>query len=662
MYYFYSLCLVLTVLSLASGVPAAETAPGRYRLGEVVVAADRELPLGAYDRIDEAVLRASHRDDLVDALEAMPGVIVARTGARNERTLFVRGFDVKHVPLFMDGIPIYSMYDGYSDFGRFTTFDISRIALSRGAASVLYGPNTMGGAINVITKRPENPFEANGGTGTASGGVTTVYGNVGTHQGPWYLQGGGSYVDRGDFKLSHDFKPSETEGGGDRDNSSVTDRKVSLKVGYQPFEGDEYAVSYSVQEAEKESPTYTGDDPSERPRYWRWPQWDKRSLYFNSKTTVGSYSYIKTRLYGDAYDNSLFSYDDATYTTQARRSSFRSWHNDDTLGGALEVGTRRFDGHTLKSALHYKRDRHREHDAGEPVQTLRDEYYSAAVEDTILLSDAWSMLAGMSYDWQVGLEAQDFNGDTGEMYAMETEDTGAFNPQVSLFYDVQNTGLAYLSMARKSRLPTLKDRYSYRLGRALPNPGLDPERSTNYEVGYEGDTEILAFKGALFLSDIEDYIQAVTMPDPERAGATLEQNRNVGEVLLYGAEGQLIATLPRGLRAGLGYTYTQWDNRSGSDKITGVPAHKITTYAHSPLGERAGLTVSAEYTSGRYSTSDGVRETHGFTLVDIRADCTLFAGFKLDVGVDNVFDTNYAAEEGYPEAGASYSANLSYRY
>ncbi len=66
----------------------------------------------------------------------------------------VRGFDIKHVPIFLDRIPIYVPYDGYPDLGRFSTFDLSEVILSKGFTSVLYGPNTMGCAINMISEHP----------------------------------------------------------------------------------------------------------------------------------------------------------------------------------------------------------------------------------------------------------------------------------------------------------------------------------------------------------------------------------------------------------------------------------------------------------------------------------------------------------------------------
>ena len=42
------------------------------------------------------------------------------------------------------------------------------------------------------------------------------------------------------------------------------------------------------------------------------------------------------------------------------------------------------------------------------------------------------------------------------------------------------------TVSQKTRLPSMKDRYSYKFGTAMPNPELKPERSTTVETGYQG--------------------------------------------------------------------------------------------------------------------------------------------------------------------------------
>ena len=655
--------ILFTFLSQAGAQEAdKEGDPGVFTLGEVVVTAEREPAPGPADQVDEETLRRFNRDNLAEALDLLPGVSIARTGARNERTIFVRGFDVKHVPVFMDGIPIYVMYDGYSDYSRFTTFDISRIEVSKGAASVLYGPNTMGGAINVITKRPEGPFETNAGVGLAGGDATTAYANFGSNQGKWYLQGGFSRVDRDYYRLSDDFEPTDTEDGDKRENSYFTDKKLNFKLGFQPSPGDEYAISYSRQEAEKGNPPYAGDDPSQRVRYWQWPQWDKESYYFNSRTGLGEKSYVKTRLYYDMYDNVLFGYDDDTYTTQNRRSAFKSWYNDDTYGGSVEAGTKLLTGNDLKAAFHYKRDRHKQHDEGEPEQTYQDAYFSIGVEDTITITESLSARVGAGYDWQNALKAEDYDGDTGIISDFPTKDASAFNPQVGLFYDLSGSQSAYLTIARKSRFATLKDRYSYRFGTTLPNPDLNPEIAVNYDLGYKAIWGRVVFQGALFFSDIEDYIQFATIRDPDDPTATLQQNQNIGEVRIYGAEAYLTVRFTNSLRGGINYTYTDWDNRSNDQKLVDIPKHKIRAYALWTLFDRLDLIADSTTYSGRYSSSNGVRETGSFTLVNAKAAFALYDGLIVEAGINNLFDENYEIEEGFPEEGIVFFTNLTYRY
>ena len=106
-----------------------------------------------------------NRTDVSHALNILPGVTLSNFGARNESTLFIRGFDSRQVPVFIDGVPVYISYDGYVDLARFTSFDLAEINVSKGFASMLYGPNTIGGAINLISRKPSKKFEFSGATG-----------------------------------------------------------------------------------------------------------------------------------------------------------------------------------------------------------------------------------------------------------------------------------------------------------------------------------------------------------------------------------------------------------------------------------------------------------------------------------------------------------------
>ncbi|MBD0260867.1 MAG: TonB-dependent receptor plug domain-containing protein, partial [Cytophagales bacterium] len=253
-----------------------------FRLGEVQVTGLRpgdNTRTAGYRQIE-----AFNRLDAGRALSLLPGVTLGGVGPRNESVVFVRGFDLRQVPVFIDGIPVYVPYDGYVDLGRFTTFDLAEINVAKGFSSVAYGPNTLGGAINLVSRRPAKPLEFDARAGLLSGSGHRLNLNVGSNLGKFYLQGGVSQLARDTYPLSRHFKPHALEDGGGRDNAYRRDRKYSAKVGFTPRAGHEYALSYVNQQGKKGNPAYVGDDPLQRPRFWQWPYWNKESLYFISRT------------------------------------------------------------------------------------------------------------------------------------------------------------------------------------------------------------------------------------------------------------------------------------------------------------------------------------------------------------------------------------------
>ena len=102
---------------------------------------------------------------------------------------------------------------------------------------------------------------------------------------------GASYLDADSFPLPRgfrDYKKQPTDTGSNRENADRTDKRLSFKLGLTPNATDEYAIGYVRQEGEKGNPVYTGQSTQKNAvRYWRWPYWDKDSLYFLSSTRLG---------------------------------------------------------------------------------------------------------------------------------------------------------------------------------------------------------------------------------------------------------------------------------------------------------------------------------------------------------------------------------------
>jgi iron complex outermembrane receptor protein len=657
------------ILLHASGQSISPTRPDTlsriFSLGEVSVSGKKIQPI--FNAVGSEQLRSFARNDVAQALNLLPGVTLSEVGPRNEAMLYLRGFDLRQVPVLFDGIPVYVPYDGYVDLARFTTFDLSEIRISKDYTSVNYGPNAMGGAINLITRRPVNRFELGGATGWQSGGYRSNF-NVGSNEGKSYIQAGISKYKRNYFPLSKNFTATRTENGGHRENSYSDDEKVSFRIAYTPSAKSEYAISYAYQHGTKGTPVYTGTDTLnsllKKPRYWQWPKWDKQSIYFLSDTRFDSTRYLKTRIYFDQFINTLNSYDDDAYSTMTRPYAFSSLYNDYTTGAILEYGKKFGTRDEIVSSAQYKQDVHREHNVGEPVRRMSDATTTIAVENRLSLTSQLTLHTGVSFNNRSSLTAQYYHSDTKQISDYPSNRNNAVNLQGSLQYAVNTNHVVSLSVARKTRFATTKDRYSYRMGTALPNPDLKAEYTLNYDLSYHGNLmdNTLNLYAAAFYSKISNTILSVDNVAYDSSTQTyLTQLQNVGKSEYMGFELGVNYHISPTLVAGTNYTYIKRNNLSRPGiYFTDVPRGKLFGFVQYRFKDIFTVEINGEQDSKRYSTSYGT-VADGFSLFNTRGEVHLWRWFSVEAGVNNILDKNYALTEGYPEPGRNYFVNLVYR-
>ncbi|KAF2337294.1 TonB-dependent receptor plug domain-containing protein [Flavobacterium nitrogenifigens] len=628
-----------------------------FNLGEVIITNHQNKD--TLNRITSKAMESQNKMEVSKALNMLPGVSLTASGPRNESMVSVRGFDLRQVPVYMDGIPVYVPYDGYVDLARFTTFDLAAVDVSKGFSSVLYGPNSLGGAINLVSRKPSKKLEFDGSLGMINENGYRGNVNIGSNLGKFYVQGGFSYLDRNSYRMSSNFIPTANENGGQRDNSYRTDQKISFKVGWTPTEKSEYAIGYINQQGEKGNPVYTGNDPLNtlllKPRYWQWPNWDKESFYFISNSAFDDKNSFKTRLYFDRFKNTLDSYDDATYSTQTKPYAFESIYNDYTFGGNLEYNTKIIPKNDLKIAFHFKEDVHRENNLGEPVRHFIDNTVLIGIEDVYKVSSKFTVIPGVSYNIRKNNEAEDYNSTTKVI--SDYPDAGAsdaFNAQVGFFYQLNNQQKLGATVSQKTRFATIKDRYSYRMGTAIPNPDLKPEKAINYELNYTANLfEKITFQTALFYSSLSDAILSVSNVEPGKS-----QMQNFGEADYKGVEAQLNYAVLENLSLNLNYTYIERKNITNPNiHFTDVPNTKVMgTLEYSPI-KILRLIANAEFNSPRFSTSYGAR-VPDYTLLNLYGSGKISKNFSLDAGVNNIFDRNYSLVEGYPEEGRNFFVTL----
>ncbi|GAB7562332.1 TonB-dependent receptor [Methylobacillus methanolivorans] len=664
---------VILALLASSQVSLAEVSP--FNLGEINVTTTKQQEDTSLsdNTITQEDMRLFNRETVGTALNTLPGISMTQGGQRNEQLVQLRGFDLRQVPVFVDGIPVYVTYDGYVDLGRFNTFDLSKIQVSKGFSSVLYGPNTLGGAINLVSRKPVKEFEGSITAGMKTdrnlkfNGYTTDV-NMGGNYDTWYWQANTSYVDNERSRMSSDYTPNRFENGGDRERAYNRDGKINLKIGLTPSEGNEYSLNYINQQGTKGSPVYAGNDSGRGANYWDWPKWDKESLYFISRTTFGSSTYLKIRAFYDKFKNVLESFDDARYATMTRNSSFTSIYNDDTYGASAELGFDIAKTNTLKLSAHYKHDKHEEHNKGNPIQTFEDRTISLGIEDSHHFTEKLSLVTGVSYDKRDTIKAEGLNN-LNQIYAFPNGDAHAWNPQAGLFYKPTEDSDIHLTVSRKSRFATMKDRFSGRFGRAVPNPDLATERATHYELGAGAFVlPELKLQGAVFFIDTKDMIQSVSLPNSActAGGGNCFQFRNIGKVQSQGIElgGTWFAS--DNVEVGGNYTFINRDNLSNDQQLTDVPRQKLFAYSKWKINSALQILASMEASSSRYSRQNQALTTwlsaKGFATGNIKAMYAVNADWFAEAGINNILDKNYAYTEGFYMEGRNMFVNVTRKF
>lgn len=663
--------LAVALASTLAGTAAADDAVFELGIVEVVAPAPDDAANARAEVVDADAIEKHARRDVSEALELLPGVTVQNIGQRSERLVYVRGFNSRQVPLFIDGIPVYVPYDGNVDLARFTADDLSQVVVTKGLTSVLYGPNALGGSINLVSRRPTEPLEGAFSYGTefdSDGDRPAQRANarIATHQGTWYAQANITWQERDWFRMSDDAGDDNalgaSEDGGRRNNSGSEDATFGGKIGFTPNATDEYVLSYYHLDGSKQTPPYAGRAPGVNARFWRWPEWNKESLYFIGRTALSDATTLRLRAYHDAFDNTLESYDDATYTTQTRGYAFTSVYDDYTVGGSAELEQRWAGGQTTRFAVQGKEDVHREYDElDSPQERFEDRIYSIALEHEARF-DRWTLTPGVAYHMQRPQRADNLLGD-GSIEPFDNRDDSAVGGSFALSYDLSDGIDLFAGVSRKTRFATLKDRYSYRLGSALPNPGLDSEQSDNIEIGIEGAAGMVDYRVALFRSDLDDAIESVTLAPSACSAPPCFQLQNIGEARNEGVE--LSGGVQLGDRTRLDgtYTYLDRDNITRPDiRPLDTPQHVAFVALDHQWTDTMSTLVSTRHESGRFSATTGARATSSFNVVNANIEWRQREGFGIQAGVLNAGDVDYAYEEGFPEPGRTWFTTLSYRY
>ena len=706
-------CLLLTLPLMAQDVNESDV----FQLGTVTFSVDvAGERLNVSEKMETSVTRSDielfEKKDVATAIARMPGVrYVGPTGRRSTHTssnnryesgVVIRGFEAfgsqdSAVPVFIDGIPAYVPYNYIMDMGRFTTGGISTIGVSKGYSSVLYGPNAIGGVINVVSQRPTKPLYGSFVLGAGTGDVTEANGIIGTLQDKWYAQAGWTYFNREFIRTADTYTGADATGqqkDTDRKNYGTLDRKMEFKFGYIPNAMDEYVVSYLKQTGDK-GPRRNNSNCSAaiNPEcwadgymnsFWEWPIWDRETISFVSSTTFGNV-YVRPRIFYDKYANSLFNWG-GNYANRPNQSSM---YDDYAWGGSIEVGWNPVESNTLKGKFDYKFNNHRNYDIagrdrggllvpGSDIK-LEEQVFFFAIEDTHKFNEHWEFQAGLLYSRrQTTYVGEGLNiGGLNTMYPnahfdMKPSDIDSWDPEAVLFYNLNRNHSFHYSIAKKTRYPSMRGQYSnYNAGNILvnpacplnvetdrneclrvmlPNPDLKPEKAVHHEIGWTGKfLSRLDIDLAWFYSSNNDMIATSTPEDVTTyPGFAVQQTINVpGDTRRHGFDLGVEYNLTDRILIGKSFSYLHSANKDNSEwRPAEQPAYNGSFYASVGLNEWAALIPALDYSGRSRAASTGADRWsyhQGYALVDLKLAITppMHRNISINIGVENLFNKDY---------------------
>ncbi len=612
-----------------------------FFIGEVVVSADEQRPPGTTDTLEPAAIEASGVVNAAQALELMPGVSTS-TGGRNEMKIWVRGYEQSNVLVLVDGVPMADPYYGDLDLGQLPVFDIAGITVTRGGASPLYGPNGLGGVINIVTYQGGESSRITGRLRLTDNqtGLAHASAGGGAEQLNWYV--GLGYESSDGWDLSDGFEPTEYEDGGTRANSDFKRGSALVRVGYELDERSSIFASLRYVDSQKGIPFHT-TQPSGFVRFARFPTWQQTALGLAYERRLSGDGRLRAQLFGVGFENTLEVYGDPELEGLWLESTF----SDRTYGGYVLAQRPLNDRHQLGTALHIRNDQHKKIESYPDGTTDPSERYAAwtlslSAEDRWRVGRRTDLIISLAADTLRVEEARSLrsSGDDAELVDDPRSKDTLLSPQIEVQSAFSDAWAGSAAIYHRSRFPTMRQLY----GTNPPSPDLQPERNTGIDLGLTWAKGVSTVRANIFGDRIDDLIS-------RQGRAYPYQNQDEAEI--RGLELRFDTStnwLDCGVSwTGLDHRFTR--SSEGMDKIPYVPDSQFETLVVAHIGERVDLRGTWLVTGNRvfYDRGDK-KELDGYQLVNLGIMARLGVT-ELSVQADNIFDDNIEQEDGYPLPG-----------
>lgn len=642
----------LAALTAVTGRAGADETPATPATEVVIVGTRREDRGTEVTVVDAARIERLGVTSVGTALEALPAVAGA-SGGRGERLLSMRGFDQRQLGVFVDGVPVAVPYDGQMDLDKLQVDLVQRIAVVKGASTMLYGPNGLGGAVNIVTREPTEGLSLRTRTETAPFRAVRSSLVASDRFGPVGALVGAGFEGVRFVPMSASFTPTPNERGGQRTNSDRIVGNLTSKWTWDVTGANRLTLAASHLDGQFGVPPATHDFTV---RDWRWTDW--------AATTAGlSHAYRGGRLrteemlYVSRFTNTLDSFDDERYATQAHQKAFHSIYDDLSAGGlvrttyGLPVGAGR--QLVIRSWSGVKHDHHAsQSDRGADWIAVSTTLLTTSAEADVDVVPHWLRASA-------GAEVDGELPDTPPSGATPSPAAG-FGPMGALTFTPAHAWSFTASVAGRARFATLRERFSTVFGAREPNALLRPERAVNlaFDAVFR-PAQRLRVAAGVFDSELRDVITSVII------APQTDQMQNAGRARLIGAEVEARFAPAPWLEAVAGWMVLHAKSGDALDApMVYKPDNKglvMVTLAPWPTVALTGVVRSI---GGQdFQNPDTARWGHlgSYRVFDARIAWAFLPGLEAWVRATNLADANVEGRYSFPEAGRQLFVGLASR-
>ena len=604
-------------------------------LEEVVVTATRDIqeirrvPANVTVITKEKIAESNVRT-VIDVLKDEVGVVVRDLlGTGKNASVDIRGFGETgplNTLVLVDGRRVNEIDLSGVDWSQIPLDQVERIEIVRGAGSVLYGDNAVGGVINIITKKPEKSLSAS---------VESVIGSYGYNKESGLVSGKWGPLSA---ILSADYNSTD----GYRDNGFLKAKNVGGKVIYDLSEDVSFNFNAGFHQDDTGLPGALLKNIYELDRRSARNPLDKAETEdsfgaFGLKAKLGDLGRVETDL----------SYRHREVATLFPAYSFKSKTNVNTWGLTpkyiLQAPLLKFSNKLTLGLDFYNSnlDIFSESAYSGPNQSgVTKRSTGVYLLDEFLILNNLILSLGYRQEWVTFEISQDVprSKDT----ARNSEP--AWN--MGLNYLFGKNSSAFLSVKRSFRFPVSDELIQFILSpttfeviKVQVNPAMKPQTGYHYEAGIRhAFTHQIEASLTFFWIDLHDeiFFNPFTFSNENYPG-TRRQGMEVGVKakpfpwLWVGANYGYIRPILRG------------DAFSGND-IPGVPRHKGSIGTEVDFGKGFHLGARANIVGARHFISDWANQVellNGYYSLDAKLSYS-WKGFKAFAGVNNLTGRKYA--------------------